>query len=77
MPTILYPSSKSRCYPPKHPTPHPPSSFSQSQGAVRYIYVTSVGDGPRKLDPVAASLADADGMPKMKDCGGEGFDAAL
>ena len=45
---------------------------------MRYVYVTSVGDGPRTLDPVAASLATAEHMPKQLDDGsGAGFEAAL
>lgn len=37
---------------------------AQAPGALRFIYVTGVGDGPRTLDPVVASLAGTDHLPK-------------
>ncbi len=46
-------------------------------GALRYIYVTGVGDGPRTLDPAADSLAGDDHLPRAGENAGADFARAL
>jgi hypothetical protein len=61
------------------PSPDPLSAAAALPGAVRHVYVTSVGDAPRVL-PAGESLADPLGLPislAVSAGPGDEFDRAL